>query len=83
MERSIPALMAYNLWMIERDSTDAPYYKVREMMKKFSPYPDPADKLVAELKNTVNDLRQETAQLHVRRVHCTFGDKNLGKFCTR
>lgn len=66
MERSVPALMAYNMWMAERYSPDAPYCKMREIMKKFSPHPDPADRLVDELRSTVNDLRQETAQLHVR-----------------
>ncbi|XP_011331108.1 uncharacterized protein LOC105275735 isoform X1 [Ooceraea biroi] len=64
MERSIPALMAYNMWMTERDCPDTPYSKVREIMKQFSPHPDPADRLVAELRNTVDDLRRETAQLH-------------------
>nr|XP_012219998.1 PREDICTED: uncharacterized protein LOC105670835 [Linepithema humile] len=64
MERSIPALLAYNMWMAEQDCRDTPYHKVREIMNKFSPQPDPADRLLAELRNTVDDLHQETAQLH-------------------
>lgn len=66
MERSIPALMAYNMWMAERDCRDGPYDKVREIVNKFSPQPDPADRLLAELKSTVDGLHQETTQLHVR-----------------
>jgi len=66
MERSIPALLAYNIWMAEQDCHDAPYRKVREIMNKFSPQPDSADRLLAELRNTVEDLHQETTQLHVR-----------------
>lgn len=66
MERSIPALMAYNMWMAERDCRDGSYDKVREIVNKFSPQPDPADRLLAELKSTVDGLHQETTQLHVR-----------------
>ncbi|XP_050449257.1 uncharacterized protein LOC126850381 [Cataglyphis hispanica] len=66
IERSIPALMAFNLWMTKpRDhDQDTPCKKVREIMNKLSPQPDPADKLLAELKSTVDDLHRETAQLH-------------------
>ncbi|GAB1869425.1 hypothetical protein CAJAP_10504 [Camponotus japonicus] len=66
MERSIPALMAYNLWMTEsRDHPrDTSYEKVREIVNKLSPEPDPADRLLAELRSTVDDLHRETAQLH-------------------
>ncbi|XP_025264346.1 uncharacterized protein LOC105250451 [Camponotus floridanus] len=66
MERSIPALMAYNLWITEsRDHRrDVSCEKVREIVNKLSPQPDPADRLLAELKSTVDDLHRETAQLH-------------------
>ncbi|XP_036145775.1 uncharacterized protein LOC105838528 [Monomorium pharaonis] len=64
MERSIPALLAYNMWMTERDCRDGPYDKVREIMNKFSPQPDPADRLLGELKSAVDGLHQETTQLH-------------------
>ncbi|XP_024868663.1 uncharacterized protein LOC112452609 isoform X1 [Temnothorax curvispinosus] len=64
MERSIPALMAYNMWMTERDCRDGPYNKVREIVNRFSPQPDPADRLLAELKSAVDGLHQETSQLH-------------------
>lgn len=66
MERSIPALMAYSMWKAEQDCRDGPYDKVREIMNTFAPQSDPADKLVAELKSIVDNLHQETAQLHVR-----------------
>lgn len=69
MERSIPALMTCNMWRMAndgRDCRDTPYRIVRQIVDKLSPQPDPADRLVAELKDTVNDLRLETAQLHVR-----------------
>lgn len=66
LERSIPALLAYNMWMAEQDCREAPYRKIQEIMNKFSPQPDPADRLLVELRNTVDDLHQETAQLHVR-----------------
>ncbi|CAL1674037.1 unnamed protein product [Lasius platythorax] len=68
MERSIPALMAYNLCITERRDhrQDTPYEKVREIVNKLSPQPDPADRLLAELRSTVDDLHRETAQLHVR-----------------
>ncbi|XP_039314697.1 uncharacterized protein LOC113003601 [Solenopsis invicta] len=66
MERSIPILMAYNMWTAERDCRDGPYDKVREIVNRFSSQPDPADKLLAELKSTVDGLHQETAQLHDR-----------------
>ncbi|KAL0132768.1 hypothetical protein PUN28_000479 [Cardiocondyla obscurior] len=64
MERSIPALMAYNMWMTERDCRGRPYDKVREIVNKFLPQPDSADRLLAQLKNTVEGLHQETTQLH-------------------
>ncbi|KAL6262606.1 hypothetical protein P5V15_005400 [Pogonomyrmex californicus] len=64
MERSIPALMAYNMLMAEQDCRDTPYDKIREIMNKFSPQPDPADRLLAELRSTVDNLHRETAQLH-------------------
>ncbi|KYN03392.1 hypothetical protein ALC62_05784 [Cyphomyrmex costatus] len=64
MERSIPALMAYNMWKAEQDCRDGSYDKVREIMNTFAPQSDPADRLVAELKSVVDSLQQETAQLH-------------------
>ncbi|XP_029157252.1 uncharacterized protein LOC114929759 [Nylanderia fulva] len=64
MERSIPALMAYNLCIAEDHHRDMPCEKVREIVNKLSPQPDPADKLLAELKSTVDDLHKETSQLH-------------------
>lgn len=67
MERSIPVLMAYKMWMTDQNCHNTPFYgKVQEIMKKFSPPPGPADKLLDRLKNTVNNLHQETTQLHVR-----------------
>lgn len=66
MERSIPALMAYNLCMAKDHRRDTPCEKVREIVNKLSPQLDPADKLLAELRSTVDDLHRETAQLHVR-----------------
>lgn len=65
MERSIPALMAYNMWMAKK-CDDAPYCKVRQIMKKFSPYPDQTERLLGDLKKTVKDLNGETEELHVR-----------------
>ncbi|EGI65080.1 hypothetical protein G5I_06541 [Acromyrmex echinatior] len=64
MERSIPAVMAYNMWKTEQDYCDGSYDKVREIMNIFAPQSDPADKLVAELKSVVHSLHQEMAQLH-------------------
>ncbi|XP_011871742.1 PREDICTED: uncharacterized protein LOC105564159 isoform X3 [Vollenhovia emeryi] len=64
MERSIPALMAYSMWMTERDSRDGPCDKVREIVNRLSPQPDPADRLLADLKDVVDGLHRETAQLH-------------------
>ena len=66
LERSIPAMIAYNMWKTEQDLCDGPYDKVREIMNVFAPQSDPADKLIAELKNVVHSLHQETTQLHVR-----------------
>ncbi|XP_076382620.1 uncharacterized protein LOC117219695 isoform X1 [Megalopta genalis] len=64
MERSIPALIAYNMWMAKDKCDDAPTCKVREIMKKFSTYPDPTEKLLANLKRAVKELNEETAELH-------------------
>ncbi|XP_076240947.1 uncharacterized protein LOC143183307 [Calliopsis andreniformis] len=64
MERSIPALIAYNLWMNKDNCIDAPYCKVREMMKKFCPHPDQTERLLQNLKKTVKELNGETTQLH-------------------
>ncbi|XP_076651250.1 uncharacterized protein LOC143358182 isoform X2 [Halictus rubicundus] len=64
MERSIPALIAYNMWMAKDKCDDAPTCKVREIMKKFSTHPDPTEKLLANLKKTVTELNGETAELH-------------------
>ncbi|XP_018044259.1 PREDICTED: uncharacterized protein LOC108684450 [Atta colombica] len=64
IERSIPAMMAYNMWKAEQDCYDGSYNKVREIMNIFAPQSDPADKLVAELKSVVHSLHQETTQLH-------------------
>jgi len=66
IERSIPAMMAYNMWKAKQDCYDGSYDKVREIMNIFAPQSDPADKLVAELKSVVHNLHQETTQLHVR-----------------
>ncbi|KAG6795073.1 hypothetical protein HZU73_09523 [Apis mellifera caucasica] len=63
MERSIPALMAYNMWMSKK-CENAPYCKIREIMKKFAPYPDQTEKLLENLKNTVKNLNKETDELH-------------------
>lgn len=68
MERFIPTLMAYNIWMRRSDDNyvDSSYCKVRELMKKFSLQSDPVDRLLIELRNKVTELHQETTQLHVR-----------------
>ncbi|XP_050484099.1 uncharacterized protein LOC126870432 isoform X1 [Bombus huntii] len=63
MERSIPALIAYNMWM-SKNCDDAPYCKIRKIMKMFAPYPDQTEKLLESLKNTVKDLNNETEELH-------------------
>lgn len=65
MERSIPALIAYNMWMSKK-CDDAPYLKICKIMKKFAPYPDQTEKLLENLKNTVKELNSETEELHVR-----------------
>ncbi|XP_048504952.1 arp2/3 complex-activating protein rickA-like [Athalia rosae] len=64
MERSIPALMAYNMWVSGKKCTDAPLCKVKEIMATFSPTPDPTDKLLENLKNKVHVLNRETEELH-------------------
>ncbi|XP_024944447.1 uncharacterized protein LOC107271430 isoform X3 [Cephus cinctus] len=64
MERSIPALMAYNMWMAGQKCEDAPLCKVREIMSRFSPLPDPTEKLVSDLESTVKKLDKETEELH-------------------
>lgn len=71
MERSIPALMAFSMWKAKDTCEDAPYCKVREIMKAFSPFPDQTEKLLMSLKKTVKELNGETAELHVR---LTFSD---------
>ncbi|XP_017764948.1 PREDICTED: uncharacterized protein LOC108554254 [Eufriesea mexicana] len=63
MERSIPALIAYNMWM-GKECESAPYCKIREIMKTFAPYPDQTEKLLKSLKNTVKELNCETEELH-------------------
>ncbi|XP_076758610.1 uncharacterized protein LOC143427962 [Xylocopa sonorina] len=63
MERSIPALIAYNMWMT-RNCKDTPYCKVREIMKKFVSYPDQTEILLNSLKNTVKKLNREIEELH-------------------
>ncbi|XP_033222227.1 uncharacterized protein LOC117176208 isoform X2 [Belonocnema kinseyi] len=64
LERSLPALMAFNMWISGQKCEDAPICKIREIMNKFSPYPDPTEKLLDNLKTTVEDLNRETAELH-------------------
>nr|KAF7397028.1 hypothetical protein H0235_016565 [Vespula pensylvanica] len=64
MERSIPALMAYNMWKSGKTCDDAPFCKIREIMKKLSPDLDPTEKLLRNLKSTVKDLNTETTELH-------------------
>ncbi|XP_076395272.1 uncharacterized protein LOC100878838 isoform X2 [Megachile rotundata] len=63
MERSIPALVAFNMWMAKK-CENAPYCKVREIMKRFAPYPDQTEKLLSSLKRTVRELNGETTELH-------------------
>ncbi|KOC62644.1 hypothetical protein WH47_05286 [Habropoda laboriosa] len=63
MERSIPALIAYNMWMAKK-CEDAPYCKIREIMKRFSPHPDQTEKLLHSLKKTVKEFDGETEELH-------------------
>lgn len=65
MERSIPALMAYNMWVSGKKCADAPLCKVKEIMNAFSPTPDPTEKLLENLKSTVTVLNAETEDLHV------------------
>nr|XP_031843065.1 uncharacterized protein LOC116431571 [Nomia melanderi] len=64
MERSMPALIAYNMWMSKDKCSDAPSCKVRDIMKKFSRQPDPTEKLLKSLKETVKELNGQTAELH-------------------
>ncbi|KAG7190358.1 hypothetical protein KM043_006469 [Ampulex compressa] len=64
LERSIPALMAYNMWTAGLTCIDAPYCKIREIMKKFSTRPDPTEKLLDDLRKRVKILNGETADLH-------------------
>ncbi|KZC11165.1 hypothetical protein WN55_02526 [Dufourea novaeangliae] len=64
MERSIPALIAYNMWMAKDKCLDSPYCKIRDMMRQFSGQPDPTEQLLASLKKTVKELNQETSELH-------------------
>lgn len=69
MGHSIPAVITCNMWRMandDQDCHDASYRIVRQILDKLSPQPDPVDVLLAKLKSTVNDLRLETAQLHVR-----------------
>ncbi|XP_035735034.1 uncharacterized protein LOC118447318 [Vespa mandarinia] len=64
MERSIPALMAYNMWKSGKTCDDPPFCKIREIMNKLSPDLDPTEKLLRNLKSTVKDLNMETTELH-------------------
>ncbi|KAI4479528.1 hypothetical protein M0804_010925 [Polistes exclamans] len=64
MERSIPALMAYNMWVSGKSCDDAPFCKIREIMNKLSPDLDPTEKLLRNLKSTIKDLNKETTELH-------------------
>ncbi|KAK2575286.1 hypothetical protein KPH14_008138 [Odynerus spinipes] len=64
MERSIPALMAYNMWIAGKKCEDAPYCKIRDIMSRLSPDLDPTEKLLRNLKNAVKDLNKETTELH-------------------
>ncbi|XP_043289230.1 uncharacterized protein [Venturia canescens] len=64
MERSIPALMAFNMWKSGSKCNDPPMCKIRQIMKKMSPNSDPTEKLVDGLKNTVESLKTETGELH-------------------
>ncbi|KAL2730863.1 kinetochore protein SLK19-like [Vespula squamosa] len=64
MERSIPALMAFNMLKSGKTCDDAPFCKIREIMNKLSPELDPTEKLLRNLKSTVKDLNMETTELH-------------------
>ncbi|KAI4503121.1 hypothetical protein M0802_002165 [Mischocyttarus mexicanus] len=64
MERSIPAIMAYNMWISGKNCDDAPFCKIRQIMNKMSPDLDPTEKLLRNLRNTVKDLNKETTELH-------------------
>ncbi|XP_023289291.1 uncharacterized protein LOC105701131 [Orussus abietinus] len=64
MERSVPALMAFNMWLAAEKCEDAPLCKVKEIMNKFSPHPDPTEKLLENLANAVKNFTGETAELH-------------------
>lgn len=67
MERSIPALMAFNMWKAGEKCKDPPLCKIREIMNKFSPYPDPTETLLENLRTTVQDINREISELHVLR----------------
>ncbi|XP_072759261.1 uncharacterized protein [Anoplolepis gracilipes] len=73
LERSIPALMAYNLWSTERREDDhhqdTSCEKVRKVVNKLSSQPDPADRLLAELRSIVDDLHRETTELHEKIIN--------------
>ncbi|XP_008202189.1 uncharacterized protein LOC100120476 isoform X1 [Nasonia vitripennis] len=71
MEKLLPALIACGMCNKSYDeknqaceSSNAALNQVREMMRKLSPLPDPADELVAELATCVKQLNRETAELH-------------------
>ncbi|XP_043461033.1 golgin subfamily A member 6-like protein 7 [Leptopilina heterotoma] len=66
MERSIPALMAFNMWRAGEKCKDPPLCKIREIMNKFSPYPDPTESLLENLRTTVQDINREISELHER-----------------
>lgn len=72
MEKLLPALIAFGMCNQSSDEkeacepTNAALDRLREMMRKLSPLPDPADELVAELATCVEQLNRETAELHVR-----------------
>lgn len=68
MERSIPALMAFNMWKAGEKCKDPPLCKIREIMNKFSPYPDPTETLLENLRTTVQDINREISELHVLRL---------------
>lgn len=66
MERSIPALMAFNMWMSGQKCKDASFCKIREIINTFSPDLDPTENLLQNLKKNVQDINQEIEELHVR-----------------
>ena len=58
--------MALSMWKSGENSDTPPVCKVKQIMSKLLLYPDPTEKFVNHLTDSVKNLNQETAELHVR-----------------